>query len=302
MFSLLFWGFAEQRSSMRRRTALGALALATASVHCGAEALDPASPDPGVRGDALASEDRGCAQRGPVEVPAKPIDERRLGEEFRRRNGAAWSVTVDSLGWSATRAADAGSMSPPPRIDEASAQAEALAFVKKNADLLDLSPAELHALAIQFDPYLRRVDLSARGIPRAGYEAFPSVAKRFLIHVGIQADGHVGSLWSRWQDVPPFKLCTEPLLTPTNPRLHAEVLGHALSYYDFGGNLRSAGTVEAGDIRSTSLDIFSRRSSNNMVRLTLVYAVHVERQGLPWIFFVDADTGHLLEVVQDFET
>lgn len=287
---------------MKNATSWGALALALASVHCGAEAPDRTSPGSHPRGDVLVDEEADCAHRGPVEVPFPSIDERRFTEKFQRRNGADWRLEFDSLGFRATRFADGGAIKPPHPLGEAEVQARALAFVTKNAGLLELSPAEANKLEAHVDPNGRRVELRGR-FPRAEYEAFPSVERYFYIIVNIEEDGRVGLLWSRLQDVPSFKLCTKPLLGPTDPRLHAAVIGTELSFFDFTGVRRSAGKVEARDIGSTSLEILVQGSrSEGSVRLTLVYAVHVSKRAGGWTFYVDADTGQFVALRQNFDT
>ncbi|WP_437909929.1 hypothetical protein WME95_19860 [Sorangium sp. So ce327] len=291
------------------------LALAITLAQGGAEASGRSSHGLLPRGDALVHEaeaapahaEASCARRGPVEIPAAPAEERRrLIEEFQRRNGAEWAVELSRLGRtvsSASRSVDAEQ--PAVRMDETEARTLAIALVKRNADLFGLSSAEVDALTVTVtgEPEARRVELSGT-IPRAGYEAFDSVAKSVFTIVAFSNDGRARFVGGRPQEVPPFELCTTPLLAPTDPRIHAQVIGRTLSFYDFGGLSHSAGEVEVGDIRSTSLTIFVHypQGAGDPMRLVLAYAVHVEKGRLPWTFIVDADTGRLLETQQDFDT
>ncbi len=182
----------------------------------------------------------------------------------------------------------------------------ALDLVRKNADLFGLSASDLASLSVRarqrpaWTLLQWQAEISGE-LPRAGYEEFASVAKNVRLFVAIQRDGVVRAVSNPSELLPAFQLCTDPLLTADDPKIRAGVLGKELTYSDVGGQPRSAGKVAPGDIRSTTLTIWVDRKEASAT-LYLAYELRIEKNGLPWLFFVDADTGKLIAQVQGFDT
>jgi hypothetical protein len=251
-----------------------------------------------------------CARRGPVELRAALPEKRsEVANRFQQQNGSEWRVDLEPLGMyvrGATRAVDANAVGPAAVVSADQAKEMALDFVRKNADLFGLSAPELAALSVRPNPgppgTLLQWDVELSGkVPRAGYERFASVGKNVRLFVSIQRDGVLRVVSNPSEYLPPFELCTSPLLGPEDSKVRAAVLGKELGYADVGGGPQSAGKVDEADIRSASLTILVDRKEG-FITLYLAYELRVQKAGLSWSFFVDADTGKLIAEKQGFAT
>jgi hypothetical protein len=191
--------------------------------------------------------------------------------------------------------------------DVSAAKERALTLVRKNADLLGFTAQEWKAAKVEIKevsmPGTHMAWFTLSGaIPRGGYEEFPSVAKRVHIHVSVYKGGAM-SLTSTGTVLPPFKLCKTARLAAGDPAVTREVLGRELRYSGLGGEPHSVGTVETRDIGAIEKTIHAGSSDKaSAVTLTLAYAIVVNKAPGPWTAFVDANTGRLIEMRQDFRT
>jgi hypothetical protein len=117
-------------------------------------------------------------------------------------------------------------------------------------------------------------------------------------------DGKIGVVGVAANDVlPTLQACTKPRLAATDAKVTKSVIGHHLSFGDFRGNPQDAGEVIASNIKSTTLIVYREWKPDRItVTVRLAYAISVHRKQLPWTFIVDADTGELVAVKQQFST
>ena len=252
---------------------------------------------------------------GRVTIP--PLTDAEKGaliEKFRARNpgvptgGGDRGPHVSSAGyfiWLSGMIEPADSRGAPATAAEAETQA--LELVRKNADLLGFTAAELKGATVATKEArpgtLLAWEVSLSGsVPRTGYEAFPNVAKRIRIGVSIQKKGAM-SLSSASDVLPPFKLCTAAPLSSKSPAILRAILGYKLGYFNIAGGHVSAGTVEAQDLGVPEKKIFLEYANGpHGVTLNLAYAVTVHKGFLTWTAYVDASSGRLLAMQQNFKT
>ena len=293
-----------------------ALALAILLAAC-APARPPAEP-------ARTTLTRPAGARGPhlQIVRAMPLPERRaLVERFRARNGA-WTVTlgagtapddVDPIRGVVRRAtrdaAPEGASARAPT--EESAIAETAAFLAKNAELLGFSANDVPALDLVAGPAKTTVYgtwvVHARGLsPMRGYEGFEAVTSRIDVLAYLGDDGGVRTFVNLSHVHPRLSIDTKPLLGPDDKRLLQNVVGRPLFVVVDDPDRPNArvrelrriplGVVEEAEVRTPRLTVdVSPGPRFAYVSYALAYAIDVVKDGHPFRFVVDADTGQLLE-------
>ncbi len=254
---------------------------------------------------------------GEVTVPAlTQVERQALIEKFQQRNPGAPSGGAESgpyIGSAGHFIAASGMIQPSPGSGGAPASAtaaeqQAVELVRKNADLLGFTVKELeHAkLSAREGPSDTLLSWSVRfsgTAPRSGYESFATVAKNIRITVSIQQTGAM-SIANASEVLPAFRLCTAAPLSPKSPAVVKEVIGKALSYHSYVGALVSPGAIEPRDIGTIEKTIHVAYSNTapRDATLTLAYAVRVTKGGMPWTAFVDARSGRLITIQQNFRT
>ncbi|MFO0589326.1 MAG: hypothetical protein U0441_17445 [Polyangiaceae bacterium] len=253
---------------------------------------------------------------GRISIPALTASDRTaLIDQFVKRNpgtpsgGGDGGPHIDSTGYFLSHSGliqpTGGGGAP---ATASAAEQQALELLRKNADLLGFTEAELSAAKVTTKEerpgtlLAWRVSLSG-SFPRKGYEAFPTVAKQMRIHVAIQKGGAM-SLSNVGSDLPSFKLCTAAPLSPQSPAIVDAIVGQELSYSGFAGGVQSAGRVERQDIGPIEKTILVEHSNTapRDVTLNLAYAVTVRKNSLSWTAFVDAKSGWLLSLRPNFVT
>jgi hypothetical protein len=230
----------------------------------------------------------------------KTAERRALVARFRERNpvgqGTPWIVDEDALAESVVvvdpfrrfvrrmRRVPSGASGPSVSADDA--EANARAFVLKNADLVGLSrgvalalgesiKASAHGFVVHFDGRF----------PTKGYEAFPELENEAELDVTVDGGGEVSAVANLSRIHPPLDLDTHPTLAADDPRIFAHVLG-------------VRGHVH--EVRSVSRAIFRSEGPRlAWVIYRLVYVVTVDEAPVPTSslsrYVVDADSGDLVE-------
>jgi hypothetical protein len=242
--------------------------------------------------------------------PRPPVTSDLVRAEFTARNGAGWSIGASSfdptnMALSNVSTATVGSQAPIALTDDEALKL-AITFVAENYELFGLSRTDLADvqtyLARRLDGTLL-VQFYAQN-PLRGYEQFPTLVQGWYWGVAIDPSSAIQWVIAATGDLlPTFQLCTTPLIASGDPRLTKDVIGYHLSYSDSAGQFVDAGVVDASDITDLALSIHRTwLDEQHTVTLRLAYAISVTRQHLFWTFFVDADTGDLIEVQQQFAT
>jgi hypothetical protein len=258
-----------------------------------------------------------------------------LVARFKERNGAAWEITlgaggapddVDAIRGVVRRATkrgapvgeraepgepDEGVAAPSARAGRERATDEAIAFVTKNADFFGMSPRDVAALDVEAGAAKTAmygawvVHLRGR-IPMPGYEGFEAVGSTIDVLVYAAEGGAPRHFVNLSRVHPRLVLDTTALLGPDDKRVLRNVVGREVFVvFDDpsrpGARLRelrrrSLGRVEDGDVRSVRLTVHvSPGPRGSYVSYWLSYSVVVLREGQPFRFVVDADTGDVLE-------
>jgi len=231
--------------------------------------------------------------------------------EFPARNGGGWRQ--DPLSFSARSGVlrnlieptDGPIDQPIVHVDDAQAKRVALEFVVRNFDLFGLTADDLLHGTIRVGPERDDKNLLARTVeligerPQPGYEAFASLSRRWRWGISFGRHGRIRSFAVQAELLPPFTLCTKPLLAAGDPKVVASVIGHVFTARELSGERSDLGAVTAKDIRSVDLTIFEHAETET-VTLRLAYHVEVTKGPLPWGFIVDADTGALIVAYPEF--
>lgn len=224
-------------------------------------------------------------------------------ERFRELNGAEWRGTrgPDPEINAGCRSVDSARQERPvgKTLDPLDKE-RVRGFVRRNAELLSITDAEVAALEIgPHGGFIRMY--TVRGIfPRCGYEKFPSVARAVRLNIMLAEDGSVVFYQNPSPCLPPFEICTKTRLKPEAPELRRELVDRAFTFGDFGGQLRSSRPIELDDLRAPELTLFEwGRNKEAVITLAYVMRVHLP---MPWDVFVDADEGHFLGHKQLFAT
>jgi hypothetical protein len=187
-------------------------------------------------------------------------------------------------------------------LDDATFEARARAAIAELHDLFGLDRTDLAAARVE----VRRahgVLVTVRGTrPLRGFEALDVVDLRWKLHVLLDGDGNVDNIRGGGLILPRFELCTDARLAATDPAVTAGVVGQVLTYGSFDGDKAQAGPVTRDHVRDVALSVFVDRRARDRVIVSLAYKVSVELGALPWTFYVDPDDGHVLRIVQGFET
>ena len=290
--------------------------LLVATTACGSSTKPPTG-DP-----ALASGPRGAHAPHVQIVRALPSGERAVvAERFRVRNGP-WTITLGAGGASddidpvrgvvrrATR--DAG---PPPgattAVTEEGAIAEGASFLGKNADFLGFSASDVAALDLvaataKTAAYGAWVVHATGSTPMRGYEGFAAVTSTIDVLLYIGEDGTTRYFVNLSHVHPRLSIDTAAQLGPDDKRLLTNVVGRPVFVVVDDPRRPSArvrelrrvplGIVADADVRAIRLTIHvSPGPRLAYVRYGLAYAVDAIKERHTFRFFVDADTGDLLE-------
>lgn len=246
-----------------------------------------------------------ACERGPIHFKPETEDEkRRIISSFEARNGVvARRSEVDRLGrfvrWTGIlREPTAGA----PEVSDAEIEASARGFLRKNADLFGIEAAEIDGLVAKNVgvPGVRvaMLELSSRK-PVPGYEDLGFV-RNIDIVASVFRTGEVAMVTNKGEFLPDFKLCKAPLLTPTDPAVRAHVIGEMLHYGASTGEVVPKGPIEEKDLGPPTLTVFVEQEEPQGTRVALAYSIGVFKQ--KWTAYVDANTGELLRIVQNFRT
>ncbi len=199
------------------------------------------------------------------------------------------------------------------------AEAAALRFVERNADLLGIPPGDLVRLTAEAaSPRETLVLPSGHAAvavtgtsPMRGFLSFPQLASQIRVAMTIDATGEVAAFVNDSTVHPQLAIGLDPDLREGDPRVVAKLLGRrvfALVVRDEpDAPPRIAGRVELGmvaaeDVRSVRPDILVTDGAMGAYRTyRLVYVVDVMKRGRAsgQVFFftwkVDADTGDVVE-------
>jgi hypothetical protein len=175
------------------------------------------------------------------------------------------------------------------------AVAEAATLVRRNADLLGFTVAELETaqVTVQWDtvlaPGMWRVTMKG-AVPLPGLEAYPSAAKQ--IGIAVTLGSRSASFTSLGEVLPPFELCAAAF-TATSKEVADAVVGQEVGSVDAAGNYQSAGKVEPKDVLSVEPTVFVDRDPQTRgVIVTRAFAVRVARS--TEIFYVDASSPRVI--------
>jgi hypothetical protein len=179
-------------------------------------------------------------------------------------------------------------------MSDADARKAILDFVVGTHDLFGIPAEDLaHAVFGMSGPQTgglvaRSAELNFQGVQR-GYERFGVVNRSFSWSIGLGKNGKIRFANVRSDLLPPFELCTDPKLSPSDPRLV-----HALVGRDLPGG---GGRVEASQIGEKEVTVVRDTGSDRgSIILRLAYAITVDTGKRQWLFEVDADTGDVLGV------
>lgn len=258
-------------------------------------------------------------QHAQVFMAMKTPERRRLVERFRERNGRDWTVNDDALERSLTvvdpfrgflrRASRA------PRASRVGSEAEALdlayAFVKKNGDLLGLTPAMASALREDVTSKTRPFIVHFDGrFATKGFESFQELENK--IDLDVVVDGDVVAIVNRSRIHPRLTLDQRPLLSSEDPRLLRLLVGRSVFAVTGESEPRERiplGELHAADLTRVELVVHvSAGPQLAWVVYRLAYLVEFARPmpGEPWPsidpaavhffrYVVDADSGEVLE-------
>jgi hypothetical protein len=242
-------------------------------------------------------------------------------DAFKTRNGAGWqeqglpSLSADRLTGAITlmRRVDAYGEDRP--ISQSSAGKLAHQFAIDNADLLNLTAAEIGNLQTTIDAippggdYVWSVALSGSR-PQVGYEEFRSVDKKVFYSLSIGKDGTVRSVHAlESRDYPKLELEKGAAKELTDPTIVDKLTLLDLNWvtqnqFNQPPTTTAYGKILAADIATATpfLRIHPQTEATG-VRLTLGYELHVHREGAggeaaDWVFVVDTDTGNVIDQVQ----
>jgi hypothetical protein len=255
-------------------------------------------------------DDHDSVGRCGVSIPALAQDERAaVARAFAERRGSGWQVSeVDAFAGHVVRARrEISTIVEVVELDRTQAVAMALEALRADVDFLGLSETDLAALEIvgaTYNPYAGPLQWMIEFFGRApipGYEDLDN-ERRLRVVVDIAKDGMLMGLFNNSDILPAFDICTTPMLAADDPRLRDQVLGTKLYYSDFTGNAQYAGTVEDENIVATERMIYVDRSQESRLVIRLAYRIRVAFDLLIWSFFVDADTGALILIKQEFFT
>jgi hypothetical protein len=245
-----------------------------------------------------------------VRIPALAQDERAVvARAFAQRRGSDWRVSeVDAFAGHVVRARRAiRTIAEAVELDRTQAVDMAREALRADADLLGLGGTDIAALELVGASYntgagpLQWMIEFLGQAPIPGYEDFDN-RRRLRVVVDFAKDGMLMGLVNNSEILPAFDICTTPMLPADDPRLRGHVLGTKLYYADFTGATRYAGTVEDDNIVATERVIHVDRSQESRLVIRLAYRIRVAFDLLTWSFFVDADTGALLLIKQEFFT
>ncbi len=178
----------------------------------------------------------------------------------------------------------------------------ARALVRKNSDLLGLDDHVLSKLVWNARPALPGSPLSIVSAELDDLSAttgapFPELEPRVSISVMIGVDGAIG--WLQTRVSPRESICVKPRLTPDQARRLPGVVGRKLGFFGNHGPV-DAGVVQPKDVREVKLGV-QWQDNDRFREYRLVYRITVGTN-LSWTIVVDAMDGHVLGVIQNFQT
>ena len=236
-----------------------------------------------------------------VRIEPRPAAEaEKVADEFEARNGRWSRVRADEFsGLVASRFGSSAGREV--ELDEEAAIAVGLDFVVLNHELFGLDAGDVEASTASASPRGEgvpwQVDIVGER-PRPGYEPFEEVHRRWNVRVLLGKAGTAKVVYVTQHSLPPFEMCTEPTITPEAAR--QAVLGDTPKYSTFDAKIVHDEPVTESSIASVELAIHVARDDHDARILRLAY--RIELKNGRWKYFVDADTGEILRVVQLFLT
>ena len=242
--------------------------------------------------------------RGPIRFePASHDAQLRLISPFSSSNRASFQGThLDDLGHYVTTSGPI--LGPTPGAPEASPaelERKAREFVRKNADLFGLERVEvedLHVRDFETGGGMAKMSLwSNRVVP--GYESV-ALEREVNVVVDLYRTGEVAFVVNRSALLPPTPLCTASVLAATDPAVRRQVIGKSARFGAIDGTPASMGPVEEKDIGKPKLVVYVKHALPDERVVALAYSMALFDGS--FTAFVDANTGELMEMHQNFST
>jgi hypothetical protein len=241
-----------------------------------------------------------------VELGARPNHTvAQVAAAFNARNGNAWDAgrydPSSRLLQTITSTAPTASGEP---LADREALASAIDFLVTNYDLFGMTRDDLAHITPQLD--LPLADQPTRRIILQGDHFFDGPAEdppaTWGMTLWIDPAGKVAlAAMTSGELLPPLGLCDQPGLQASDPRVVASVIGYHLVFGGIAGMPVDAGEVVAADVQPAKLVTF-RQQQDDKVTVRVAYEIAVMHDSLPWLFIVDAETGALVTVIQQFYT
>ncbi len=227
-----------------------------------------------------------------VRVEAAPDPEKQDLLLKARKRFVATEVTLWDLGDSVRQVEVPAVPGHPRKLSGPAARKVASEFLVANASLFGLEP-KLDKIAA------KDVEETADGgytVAGAIARTFEGLAETGAYNVAIDADGHVATVkLGPSRVLPAVPLCKTTTLRPADPKVTAGIIGAKLVVHAIGRDL-DGGTVTAKTIRKRYPAVILHGDSE----LARVIAVEVKSadkklERVTWTFFVDGDSGEVLE-------
>jgi hypothetical protein len=192
---------------------------------------------------------------------------------------------------------------PAVTLDAPGAIAVAAEFLARNHELFGLDAGDVRASNVtdtQNDPTSLAVwEVEIEGErPRPGFERFADVKRQWRVSIGIGDDGKANFLTAQSMSLPDFTMCTDATISADDAK--KAIIGYEPTFSDISGEPQKAGKVTAGDIKSVEPAIDYDGGPNDSRILRRAY--RIEMQDGMWTYLVDAETGKILDVIQNFDT
>lgn len=241
--------------------------------------------------------------RGPIRfAEASAEDRAKLQAEFQRRNGVlARDLTLDALGRYVVLAFGFGGASASGHVaTDDEKEANARAFLVRNADLLGVAPGDIAEMTLH--PWSRSGAIQhltfRSSAPLPGYESF-ELRRDLRLGVGVDSSGEIRSTNNGSMLLPAFNLCKEPLLRSDDPRVRGAVVGKSTFFHTIASKRVDVGPATEADLGEPKLTVLIRPSEHETV-VFLAYAMAFFGRGFTAL--VDANTGEFLTIHQNFVT
>jgi hypothetical protein len=124
------------------------------------------------------------------------------------------------------------------------------------------------------------------------------VKRAWRAFVSIGPDGTPRGIDAQTFTLPPFEVCTDATITPEAAK--KAVIGHTPKFSNFGGETVDGETVTADSVASVQpvMHVWGGDANSRIVRIAYL----IETRSGMWSYVVDAETGEILQVLQNFDT